>query len=370
MTLIERIRMRYIGMTGRIVFLLIILHISLLPAFGAVPSALAAADSSSYHPEFHIALSETSNRIQVVISADDLEDMYAYDLTLLFDPQQLKLIETKNGNNGFAVDPRIEDREIHYAFTKLGKHPGVNGSVILATFVMERVGTGASKLQLTRADLVKSDLTMESFEPQVTASVKAAKFLDIAGHWAENSIMEAVELGFINGYTDGTFRPEREVTRAEFVTMAARALHTEVEAYGADETGEGAKGNGASSHLELNFVDADKIPAWAAPYVRYGVDKGWISGYADGTFGADRNITRTEMTVILVRALGLSIREDETNLANFIDQKEIPAFGIASVNIAVQAGIIHGREGNHFAPLALTKRAEAVTLLLNALGSV
>ena len=53
---------------------------------------------------------------------------------------------------------------------------------------------------------------------QSNASAKAA-FNDIAGHWAEAEINAAIENGYINGYPDGTFQPEKSISRAEFVKI-------------------------------------------------------------------------------------------------------------------------------------------------------
>ena len=55
-------------------------------------------------------------------------------------------------------------------------------------------------------------------------------FYDIAGHWAEDAIISAVNLGLINGYEDGTFRPENFVTRAEAISIINRMLVRYVDA--------------------------------------------------------------------------------------------------------------------------------------------
>lgn len=52
---------------------------------------------------------------------------------------------------------------------------------------------------------------------------KSTNFTDIKGHWAETSIKKAAELGLVEGYTDGTYKPGANVTRAEFAAMLSRA---------------------------------------------------------------------------------------------------------------------------------------------------
>jgi hypothetical protein len=77
------------------------------------------------------------------------------------------------------------------------------------------------------------------------AVVGAANFSDIAGHWGEERIKQAAEKGIVSGYPDGTFKPNRTVTRAEFAVMLMNTLNPQ---------GEGTK---------LNFTDGADIGAWA-----------------------------------------------------------------------------------------------------------
>ena len=52
-----------------------------------------------------------------------------------------------------------------------------------------------------------------------------SNFNDISGHWAENEIRRAASLGWIQGYTDGSFKPDQNITRAEAASMINRMLH-------------------------------------------------------------------------------------------------------------------------------------------------
>ena len=55
---------------------------------------------------------------------------------------------------------------------------------------------------------------------------KSTNFTDIKGHWAETSIKKAAELGLVEGYTDGTYKPGANVTRAEFAAMLRELQNT------------------------------------------------------------------------------------------------------------------------------------------------
>jgi hypothetical protein len=93
---------------------------------------------------------------------------------------------------------------------------------------------------------------------------------------------------------------------------------------------------------------------------------GIITGYDDGTFRADRQIDRAEMTVMLARALGLKL-EQASELPAFADREQIPEWARASIAAAVDEGIVQGKTGNRFAPGDVTKRAEAVVAIMNLL---
>ncbi|NOV04752.1 S-layer homology domain-containing protein [Paenibacillus planticolens] len=172
-------------------------------------------------------------------------------------------------------------------------------------------------------------------------------FSDIAGHWAEVSIKKAISMGIVGGYPDGTFKPNKTVTRAEFAVMLMNALKPQ---------GEGAV---------LVFTDKAEIGAWAQKAVAQAVQAGIIHGYEDGSFRPDHVITRAEMAAMIASALGKSSQADVATA--FSDDKDIPAWAKASVAFVKQAGIVQGKNDNQFAPKDHAIRAEAVTVLLNML---
>lgn len=177
------------------------------------------------------------------------------------------------------------------------------------------------------------------------------QFSDIAGHWAEREIKLGATEGFVTGYPDGTFHPNREVTRAEFVVMLARAFCLP----------EGTKG--------LSFTDAGQIPGWAKDEVIRAYEAGWIEGYPDNTFRPDGKITRSEMAAIIVRALHLTANR-EVDLTAFNDYAEIGAWAKEYLTIAYANGLMNGRGDHRLVPNGMATRAETITLLLRALGYV
>jgi hypothetical protein len=172
-------------------------------------------------------------------------------------------------------------------------------------------------------------------------------FTDTASHWAAAAIQKAVQAGFVNGYADHTFRPNQEVNRAEFITMLARALQFP------------DSGNSPS------FKDLNKIPVWAQSFVAQAVSLGIVSGYDDGTFRPTKKLTRTELAVMVVRSLGITV--DTKATLSFTDAKDIPAWAVPYIAAAADAGLVNGIGQNRFAPNQVATRAEAVTLILNVL---
>jgi hypothetical protein len=183
--------------------------------------------------------------------------------------------------------------------------------------------------------------------PTVTPAPPANSITDISGHWAQSSIEEALSLGIIKGYSDGTFKPNHTVTRAEFALMLMNALKPQV------------------AGKELTFTDAAKIGAWAQQAVAQAVQAGIINGYQDGTFRPNAEITRAEMVVMLAKALGKS--NEQFTAIGFADDKDVPEWAKASVAYMKQAGLVKGKSDNEFAPLDHATRAEALTILLNIL---
>jgi len=171
------------------------------------------------------------------------------------------------------------------------------------------------------------------------------KLTDVpATHWAASAIAKAVDLGIITGYSDGTFRPNKDVSRVELAAMLARGLKLE------------GKWDGST------FTDANKIPAWAKDFVSQTVSAGIITGYVDGTFRAEQQVTRTEMVAMIARALGLPT--NTTTKLKFTDADQISSWARPYVATVFDAGLIKGRDNNLFAPQAKATRAEVVVLIM------
>ncbi|WP_052410371.1 S-layer homology domain-containing protein [Paenibacillus durus] len=180
------------------------------------------------------------------------------------------------------------------------------------------------------------------FPQMAKTSGNTGTLKDTVNHWAKNYIDNLRQRGVIGGYPDGTFQPNRTITRAEFATLLVKAL--------------GLKGTG-----EAGFSDIEGH--WAKGEILTAASHQIVNGYPDGKFLPDYPVTREEMVVMTVYAFQLT---QKTALA-FGDNGEISDWAKSGVEAAVASGIISGQPGNRFAPKATATRAEAATVLVKAL---
>ena len=116
-------------------------------------------------------------------------------------------------------------------------------------------------------------------------SADAVSFSDVSsGYWAASEIADLVGKGILNGYPDGTFKPDNSVTRAEFAKIISLAM-----------------GYSPNPSASLKFPDVAQ-DHWAFGYIASAVDHGLVKGYPDGTFGPSRNVTKAEVLTIIARA--------------------------------------------------------------------
>ncbi|MFA4885960.1 MAG: S-layer homology domain-containing protein, partial [Desulfotomaculaceae bacterium] len=167
---------------------------------------------------------------------------------------------------------------------------------------------------------------------------KAPVFKDTAGHWASAAISRLALSGVAKGFPDGTFGPGQPITRAQFVSLLAAALQ-----WPAPEN-------------QPSFDDA--IPQWAQPAIAAAVSRGVVNGYPDGTFAPDARVTRSEMAVMIDRALDIGGTEE----ASYKDSDLIPAFALDDINSVTSAGILQGSNG-YFRPRDGATRAETAVAI-------
>lgn len=174
-----------------------------------------------------------------------------------------------------------------------------------------------------------------------------ASIKDINGHWAQVSIEKWINDGLIAGYPDGQFKPDGEITRAEFVALVNRAFKIQ------------------NSETTYGFSDVEPA-AWYYGPVLAGRAAGYISGYPDGSFKPTNTITRQEAAAIITKLLGLSAT-DKGVIEFFSDYRSIDNWARASVNALVAQGIMNGFSDKTFRAQKHITRAETIVTLERAL---
>jgi exopolysaccharide biosynthesis protein len=162
----------------------------------------------------------------------------------------------------------------------------------------------------------------------------APVFKDTAGHWANEAVGRLALRGVLKGFPDGSYKPGQAVTRAQFISSLAAALKWPAP--------------------ENTTSYSDYIPDWAKPALEAAAARGVINGYPDGTIRPDDKITRSEMAVIIDRALSLG---DPEGMINYKDLNNIPEYALGAVWRITEAGLLQGSEG-YFNPLQGATRAE------------
>ncbi len=168
--------------------------------------------------------------------------------------------------------------------TIIGKDTGMlNKTDHFAYVIGYPDGTVHPNGQITRAEVATIFFRLLRDEVRDGAFTTSNTYSDVAyGKWYNNPISTMSALGIITGYPDGTFKPNKPITRAEFAAIAARF----------DETQSGK-----------SATFSDVIGHWAAKEIGIAYYNDWIKGYPDGTFKPDQNITRAEAMTLINRVL-------------------------------------------------------------------
>ena len=179
--------------------------------------------------------------------------------------------------------------------------------------------------------------------------VKSGSFRDVTStHWAFDSVERAAELGLVTGYSDGTFRPDTPVTRAQFVLMLWRMC------------GKPAAAKAAS------FADASAD--WYQDALSWAVEKGYVNGLSDTRFGPDAPITRQQAMAILFRLNGGQSGTELTLTGiyeqTFADSTTIASWAKDATWWAVYHELVSGVGGSRIAPEANASRAQIAAILL------
>ncbi len=175
----------------------------------------------------------------------------------------------------------------------------------------------------------------------VPVHVYAASLSDVSGHWAEPYINSAINKDIATGYSDGTFQPDKPVTRAEFASMMNKAL-------------------GNTGTVSMTFTDVSSS-AWYYSDVSRAVAAAYVSGYDNNSFKPNDPITREEAAVMISRIVpcgGIA-----GNLSSFGDYGSISDWALPGMQKSNGKGYVGAYDDGNLHPKDKLTRAQTVKII-------
>ncbi|MUT68359.1 carbohydrate binding domain-containing protein [Paenibacillus sp. NEAU-GSW1] len=181
-------------------------------------------------------------------------------------------------------------------------------------------------------------------------SSKVPSFVDMKGHWAESAVSRMSSFGVVSGYEGGEFKPGKQISRAEFITMLDRVF--------------GFAGHNASSFTDVQSGE------WYYDAVTRASGSGIVKGVDTQHFEPDAMITREDAAVMLDRTFELSKgSESDALLKQFDDYTAVSSYAKKAISYLTSEGVMKGYNGL-LQPKASITRAESAVLLSGMIGDL
>ena len=172
--------------------------------------------------------------------------------------------------------------------------------------------------------------------------------LGTVGTWYHEAVDYVLRNGLMNGYSNGTFGPNNNLTRAQF----AQILFNK-------------EGRPVVNYL-LQYSDVAE-GAWYTEAIRWATSRGIVGGYGNGMFGPNDNITREQLAVMLWRYAGSPAATDKE--LHFTDADKASGYALEALRWAVENGVMSGKGGGILDPRGLATRAQTAQMLKNFLNN-
>lgn len=187
--------------------------------------------------------------------------------------------------------------------------------------------------------------------PVVSATESNSSFVDTSGHYAEKHIKKLVDYGIVNGYGDGTFKPDNSVTRAEFAMMIANSLE---------------KACGQIINMVSAFTDV--AGHWAEQAINKLITCGIVNGFVDKTFKPDQPITRGQAAIMAANMLYYCGVKGMDYATPFPDTAG--HYADSHIQTLQYYGVVNGYEDGLFRPDEEITRGQAAMYVANCLTVV
>lgn len=172
-----------------------------------------------------------------------------------------------------------------------------------------------------------SSMTIASADSQSNGTAgapiaKATSVNDVSKHWAKEQINDWVSKGFVKGYSDNTFKPDKTITRAEFITMVNNVF-------------------GFVEKAPISFKDV-KTSDWYNAEIAKAIEIGYVKGYSDGTMKPNAQISRQEVAAVIANILRLQAAENSTEIQKLKDIKDSKTWAKGAIGAVLEHGYMKG----------------------------
>ncbi len=196
--------------------------------------------------------------------------------------------------------------------------------------------------------LISMLLIFNIFVPAFAQESSNIEMKDISNHWAEEVISKWVENKLITGYTDGTFKPDANITKAEFLIIVNRTF-------------------GFNEIASNNYSDVLKND-WYYDTTLIAKENKYMDWYQEKKLNPDDKITRQEVCAIIASIHSLKATEGLTGIQHYMDNESIPDWSKEYIDATVNKGYLKGYEDNTLRVDGEITRAEAVVILDRVVG--
>ncbi len=340
----------------KIVSLIVVITI-LFASLGAYALNIKNAykEFKSAHPEFINSLISAGIPEDTIISF--INDVYDYLMEI---DKYTPVTKTNFESNAIRAITDVSSREAYYTFQdvlielypdaiklaiKEGKvHKDFQPLVATIKKILFPEENSSTSPGPSSSPDTDDDRNTDSKQEETTPSQPETRFADVSqSHWAYTAVSYLADNFILDGYLDGSFKPENNITRAEFAKIIVSATNT-------------FDAGAASEFNDVSETD------WYYSYVSTAYKLGYITGYPDGSFRPNDNITRADICTIVNRAL----KAAPSNGIVFTDDNLIPSYAKDAVYALSAKGIINGFSDGTFAPTTYATRAQTSKIIYSA----
>lgn len=272
------------------------------------------------------------------ISMNNVVGQYSYDLSigdLNFNVNNGSVTIAGNGGN-------IDDSTDTTTETTTKASNGSSGGSSSSKTTTTTTTTTETTTEVTTSNVIGDN--------DSSTNINVVSFKDVEDDfWGHDAIIGLATKGVVNGYPDGTFKPNDNVKRADFLIMLLKGLGVDI----------------SNKNNTANFTDVDES-AYYANACAIAKDMGIATGNPDGSFAPNSFITRQDMMILTKKALESKL--DTTLVGNtsvldqFSDKNDISPYAVESLAAMVENNIVNGM-GKGIAPKSNTTRAQAATII-------